>query len=339
MAVAQQRAGRCSRPCGRDRPSRAASARPSPSLPPTDRPSTVIRVYESAAITTRGATTWPTRSATAPPGRRSAVTTRRFATFTCASCSRRTPIASSGSRSRPADIHADLSKHRVTAETLALLLALADERGVAAATRRDVPGRARQLDRGSPRPPHRSASSTRPLARRRRPRCRPRRPRGARPDAGVLGPGPVGRVARSHGAADPRGREHRHRRLGSRAGDGVLGAPRVQRPRHHLPLRVERRRSGLPRGGPRSRSADDAGDRLLEDVHDRRDDDERQRASRSGSSTGSAATRRRSRSTSSPCRPTSTPSPPSGSIPPTPSASGTGSAAGTRWTLRSGSRR
>ena len=49
-----------------------------------------------------------------------------------------------------ADIHADLSKHRVTAETLALLLALADERGVA--QRRDAMFRGERVNSTEDRP-------------------------------------------------------------------------------------------------------------------------------------------------------------------------------------------
>ena len=48
------------------------------------------------------------------------------------------------------DIHADLSKHRVTAETLALLLALADERGVA--SRRDAMFRGEHVNSTEDRP-------------------------------------------------------------------------------------------------------------------------------------------------------------------------------------------
>jgi glucose-6-phosphate isomerase len=49
-----------------------------------------------------------------------------------------------------AGIHADLSKHRVTEETIALLLALADERGVAA--RRDAMFRGEHVNRSENRP-------------------------------------------------------------------------------------------------------------------------------------------------------------------------------------------
>ena len=76
----------------------------------------------------------------------------------------------------------------------------------------------------------------------------------------------------------------------------------------------------------------------LEDVHDARDDDERAHGARLGRSRRSA-TRRRSRSTSSPSRRTPTRCRSSASTPRTCSASGTGSAAATRWTRRSASRR
>ena len=49
-----------------------------------------------------------------------------------------------------AGIHADLSKHRVTAETISLLLALADERGVAA--RRDAMFRGEHVNVSEDRP-------------------------------------------------------------------------------------------------------------------------------------------------------------------------------------------
>ena len=45
-------------------------------------------------------------------------------------------------------LYLDYSKHRVTDETIGLLLRLADERGLALADRRDVLGRAHQRDRG-----------------------------------------------------------------------------------------------------------------------------------------------------------------------------------------------
>ena len=113
------------------------------------------------------------------------------------------------------------------------------------------------------------------LARRRRRRRRRGGARGARPDGGVRGRGPLGRLAGLHRAADPQRRQHRDRRLGPRPGDGLPGAPPLQPPRPDLPLRLERRRHGLRRGDARPRSRRDAVRRLLEDLHDARDDDER----------------------------------------------------------------
>ena len=89
-----------------------------------------------------------------------------------------------------------------------------------------------------------------------------------------------------------------------RSGDGVPGARRPFRPRPDPAVRLERRRDrpgGVP---PRPRSVGDPRDRLLEDVHHHRDDDEMRAARGSGCSTGSAATRARSRSTSSRSPPT-----------------------------------
>ena len=110
------------------------------------------------------------------------------------------------------------------------------------------------------------------------------------------------------------------------------------RPRDDLPLRLQRRRHRLRRGdaGPRPRG--DAVHRLLEDLHHPRDDDQRPHGARLGARQA-RATRRRSPSTSSPSRPTPRASPSSASTPTTCSASGTGSAAATRWTRRSASRR
>ncbi len=85
----------------------------------------------------------------------------------------------------------------------------------------------------------------------------------------------LGRVARAHGRADPRRGQHRDRRLGSRPGDGVPGAARLPRPELDVRFVVERRRDRPRRGAPRPRARGDARDRLVEDVHDRRDDDER----------------------------------------------------------------
>ena len=70
-----------------------------------------------------------------------------------------------------------------------------------------------------------------------------------------------------------------------------------------LPLRLQRRRHRLRRGDARPRPGRDAVRRLVEDVHDARDDDQRAHRARLGARRA-RATRRRSRSTSSRSRPT-----------------------------------
>ena len=111
------------------------------------------------------------------------------------------------------------------------------------------------------------------------------------------------------------------------------------RARHDLPLRLERRRHRLRRGDARPRSCRDAVHRLLEDVHDARDDDERDDGARLAPR---RARRRRVRDRPPLRRRLDEPRRTwrrSGSTPPTRSGSGTGSAAATRWTPRSASRR
>ena len=98
-------------------------------------------------------------------------------------------------------------------------------------------------------------------------------------------------------------RQHRHRRLRPRPGDGLRGAAALQRARADLPLRLQRRRHRLRRGDPRPRPGRDAVHRLVQDVHDARDDDERDHRARLDAGRA-AATSPRSRSTSSRCRPT-----------------------------------
>ena len=56
-----------------------------------------------------------------------------------------------------AGLFLDYSKHRVTDETMALLVRLADESGLARADRRDVPRRAHQRHRRPGRPAHRAS--------------------------------------------------------------------------------------------------------------------------------------------------------------------------------------
>ena len=104
-----------------------------------------------------------------------------------------------------------------------------------------------------------------------------------------------------------------------------------------LPLRLQRRRRRLHRGDAGSRRGGDPVHRLVEDLHDARDDDQRGHRARAGWWRSSARSGRRQalrrrldqhrrRSTS------------SASTRPTCSASGTGWAAATRWTARSACR-
>ena len=162
--------------------------------------------------------------------------------------------------------------------------------------------------------------------------------RGARPHVGVRRPRPLGRVEGPHGQADPQRRQHRHRRLRPRTGDGLRGAAPLLAPRPDVPLRLQRRLDRLRRGDPRPRRRGDAVHHLLQDLHDARDDDQRPDGARVGAGRA-RATSRRSRSTSSPSRRTPRRCRSSASTPTTCSASGTGSAAATRWTRRSASRR
>ena len=83
-----------------------------------------------------------------------------------------------------------------------------------------------------------------------------------------------GRVDGAHRQAHPQRRQHRDRRLGPRARDGVRGASPLLAARPDVPLRLERRRYRLRRGDPRRRPRGDALHRRLEDVHDPGDDDE-----------------------------------------------------------------
>ena len=84
--------------------------------------------------------------------------------------------------------------------------------------------------------------------------------------------------------------QHRHRRLRPRPGDGLRSAQALQRARHDLPLRLQRRRHRLRRGGARPRSRRDAVHHLLQDLHHARDDD--QRAHRARLAAGRARTAR-----------------------------------------------
>ena len=111
----------------------------------------------------------------------------------------------------------DWSKHRVTDETVALLLRLAEESGLAARIDAMFRGRADQRHRGPGRPPRRAARAPRDADRGRRRGRGAEGPRGARPDGGLRRPGPLRGVEGPHRAAHPRRRQRRDRRERPRA--------------------------------------------------------------------------------------------------------------------------
>ncbi len=86
----------------------------------------------------------------------------------------------------------------------------------------------------------------------------------------------------SYRQADPQRRQHRDRRIRPRPRDGLRGAAPLRPARHDLPVRLERRLDRLRRGDARPRSRGDAVHRLVEDVHDARDDDQRAHRARLG---------------------------------------------------------
>ena len=154
-----------------------------------------------------------------------------------------------------AGLYLDYSKNRITDETLRLLVALAEQAGVA--ERRDAMFAGEHINVTEDRAVlHVALRMPRePLARRRRRGRRRRGARGARPDGGVL----ASASAPASGGATPgkpirERRQHRDRRLRPRPRDGLRRAPALQPARHDLPLRLERRRHRFRRGDARSRS-------------------------------------------------------------------------------------
>ena len=235
-----------------------------------------------------------------------------------------------------AGLFMDYAKHRVDEETMRLLFALADALRPSLPLRCDVRRRARERLGGPPSIAHRAAAPARGLVGGRRGRRGAGGPCGARPDDRAGGSGALRGVDRPHRTARSQHREHRDRRLRSRARDGVPRAAPLRPPGPRVPFRLQRGRHGLHGGhhGPRPRR--DPPHRLLQDVHDPRDDDERG-APRAAGSSMPWATRPRWPSTSWPCPPTPRRWPRSGSTRSTCSGSGTGWAVGTRWIPRSAS--
>ena len=175
--------------------------------------------------------------------------------------------------------------------------------------------------------------------RRRRPRRRARGPRGARPDGRLRRPRPRRRLDGPHRQADPQRGQHRHRRLRPRAGDGLRGAAPLQR-RATLTFRFVSNVDGTD-FAEATRDLDPAETLFIvsSKTFTTLETMTNARTARDVVLRRAAATRRRSPSTSSPSRPTPRRCRSSASTPTTCSASGTGSAAATRWTRRSASRR
>ena len=189
-----------------------------------------------------------------------------------------------------AGLFLDYSKNRVTDETMGLLVQLAEESGLREPDRRHVPRRQDQRHREPGRPPRRAPRAAGRLDRRGREERRPGRARGARQDGRLRQPRPQRRVEGPHRQAHPERGQHRHRRLGPRARDGLRGAPPLQRSLADVPVRVERRRHRPRRGDARPRPGGDALHRVVEDVHDAGDDDQRAERARLVARAGSAAT-------------------------------------------------
>ena len=125
----------------------------------------------------------------------------------------------------------DYSKNRVTDETLRLLVELAEESGLRGRIDAMFSGEHINIteDRAvlhvALRAPADAAIHVDGDER------RARGPRGARPDGALLRRDPLRRVDRAHRPAHPQRRQHRHRRLRPRPGDGLRGAAPLQRAR------------------------------------------------------------------------------------------------------------
>ena len=192
----------------------------------------------------------------------------------------------SGCRAEAAGIYLDYAKQRVTEETVQLLVRLAEARGLPARIEAMFRGEPDQRHRGQARAPRRAADAARGVAG--RGRARRRRRTSTRCSTGCAAFADavrVGSVARAHRPADPCRGQRRHRRLGSRSCDGLRGPSPLQPARPRVPLRLQRGRHRLRRGDPRPRSGGDPVRRLVEDVHDARDDDQRAHRASAGSST------------------------------------------------------
>ena len=206
----------------------------------------------------------------------------QIAARTCASCSPPTPARGERLTAEGAGLYLDYSKNRVTDETLALLVELAEQSGLGERIAGDVRGRADQR-LGEPLGAARGAADA---------------------AGGSLIVDGVDVVAQVHEVLDRMGAFAERVRSGEWLGHtgkpirnvvniGIGGSDlgpvmAYEALRHYssaradVPVRVERRRDRLRRGDPRPRPRGDAVHRLLEDVHDARDDDQRALGARVG---------------------------------------------------------
>ena len=83
------------------------------------------------------------------------------------------------------------------------------------------------------------------------------------------------RVDRRHRRADPHGRQHRHRRLRPRPGDGLRGARALPPARARVPLHQQHRPDRRRHDAGRPRPGDDAVHRVEQDLRHPRDPDQR----------------------------------------------------------------
>ena len=152
----------------------------------------------------------------------------RASSRTCAAGSPTTRAGSSGSPSPPATCTSTCRRPASTTTCWPRCSPWPTRSGSAEPPRRDVRRRAHQRHRGPRRPAHRPAAPGR--TRRSRSTARTSSPTCTRCCDRVYAFADAGtqrRLDRRHGRADPDGREHRHRRLRPRSGDGLRGARAV----------------------------------------------------------------------------------------------------------------
>ena len=135
------------------------------------------------------------------------------------------------------------------------------------AARRDVRRREDQHDRTPRRAARRAARAARRPHRGRWRRRGAGCPQGARRDGGFRHAAAQRRVHRPYRQAHPQRREYRHRRVLSRARNGLSRAAPVQRPVDDVPLRRQCRWRGFHRGDAGPGRGGDAVHRLVQDLH------------------------------------------------------------------------